>query len=523
MMLKARFGVPQQTAAAFSRIRYRIETLLLKAAVLGAAAVFSLALQPAFAQHGGGGGHAGGGGGHSSGGSGGHASSGSGGSHASTSGGSARSSAPHVSASAKVQSHVDANSDSAPAARIAFGTAGNRAGLLAFDSRAGAAIPASRRVIPYHVTIGFPPRTPEESAAASPMIAGGSLAAARSGNQPVSYFGDGNEMWSEPVAAASRPSSTSSSPVLASLSSSGATLQHAAVHSAPASAPAAAPRAPVAAPASTHPAPVRAPQGASAAPRSNALRPPSSSFAATAARREAFPRNPRARPRGPVVIVNPMCPFGLWCGGFGYGGFGYGGFGYGAFGLGAFWWPDYSLDGGAAWGDPCAPMWFAGCDAYYDGNGMGADTTQAPPDDSDSISAQKMDDNEHNVWLPPDTPEREQNAVAAEKSLTVLYLKDGSVYAVTDFWVADGKLTYDTSYGAENSIDLEKLDLERTVNANAARGVPFTMKPKPSAQPAPPSTPDTQPRSQPPGADSRQQPAPPAQPQTPQPTAAQPQ
>ena len=485
MALKARFGVPQQTIVDFSRIRPLIESFLRKATAVGAAAIFSLALQPAFAQHGGGGGHAGGGGGHV-GGSGGHASSAGGGSHASG-GGSARTSAPHVTATASVQSRVDGNSNSAPAARISIGSAGNRAGLLAFDSNSAGAIPASRRVIPYHVTIGFPPQSWDGSAAtasapAATGAAGGvadalavtradSLSAARA--RSISFFGVGNEFWSEPAHTSTSPSSALAF---------AATPQHATAR-ASAAAPVSRPAAPVSVPRVS--APVRAPQGASTAPRSTALRPPPRYFAGSATHREAFPRNPRARPRGPVVVGSPICPFGLWCGGYGYGGFGYGGYGFGAFGLGGFWLPDYAFDAGAEFGDPCAPMWFEGCDAYYSGNGMGADSAEAPPDDSDSISAQQMEDNEHNVWLPPDTPEREQNAIAAEKSLTVLYLKDGSVYAVTDFWVADGKLTYETSYGAENSIGLDKLDLERTVNANAARGVPFTMKPKPSAQPAP--------------------------------------
>jgi alkyl sulfatase BDS1-like metallo-beta-lactamase superfamily hydrolase len=42
-------------------------------------------------------------------------------------------------------------------------------------------------------------------------------------------------------------------------------------------------------------------------------------------------------------------------------------------------------------------------------------------------------------------------------------------------------LHYVTSYGGENSIDANQLDLQRTVNENALRGVTFTLRPAPGA------------------------------------------
>jgi hypothetical protein len=221
------------------------------------------------------------------------------------------------------------------------------------------------------------------------------------------------------------------------------------------------------------------------------------------ARPEGFPRNPRHRGPSVIVIYPPIYPIGPLgpFGPFGFGGFGGGYVGYGFWP----WWldngMDYSPDAGAAFADPCAPMWFEGCDAYYSGSGAGNGemSGDVPADDADSIAAQKMADNEHNVWLPPDSPAREQSAIAAEKSLTVIYLKDGTVYAVSDFWVADGKLVYDTSYGAENSIPIDQLDLEQTVKTNAARGVPFTLKSKPGPATAPGGVtpvPNSQPQSQ---------------------------
>ena len=75
---------------------------------------------------------------------------------------------------------------------------------------------------------------------------------------------------------------------------------------------------------------------------------------------------------------------------------------------------------------------------------------------------------------------------------TLLYLKDGSVFAVASYTVSNGKLQYATAYGEQNDIDLDLLDLQKTIDANATRGVTFTLTPPPTtvpgaAKPGPPS------------------------------------
>jgi hypothetical protein len=62
---------------------------------------------------------------------------------------------------------------------------------------------------------------------------------------------------------------------------------------------------------------------------------------------------------------------------------------------------------------------------------------------------------------------------------TLVYLADGTNYAVTSYWLAGGDLHYVTSYGAEDSIPIGQIDLQRTVDANAAQGVQFTLRPAP--------------------------------------------
>lgn len=59
----------------------------------------------------------------------------------------------------------------------------------------------------------------------------------------------------------------------------------------------------------------------------------------------------------------------------------------------------------------------------------------------------------------------------------LLYLKDGSVFAVARYTVSDGYLHYATAYGEKNDVAVDLLDLQKTIEANAARGVSFTLTP----------------------------------------------
>jgi hypothetical protein len=77
----------------------------------------------------------------------------------------------------------------------------------------------------------------------------------------------------------------------------------------------------------------------------------------------------------------------------------------------------------------------------------------------------------------PENSSRANNATA--QPYVVIFLRDGSSYAVSDYWLSGGKLHYVTSYGGENSVDTNQLDLQRTVNENASHGVTFTLRPMP--------------------------------------------
>jgi hypothetical protein len=189
-------------------------------------------------------------------------------------------------------------------------------------------------------------------------------------------------------------------------------------------------------------------------------------------------------------------PFFFGCGG----GFFGGGFGFG-FGLGY----GYGY---------CDPFW--GCPAgfygsYYNGGYYGNQIYNATTDES-SVSNEF---NPSRYWGPSAPPEETGGggggSASSSDSEVVLFLKDGTVYAITDYWIADSKLHYVTNYGGENSIPLEQLDIQRTVDVNAKRGINITLRPTPTPQsqqqaaPEPdaaPPAPEAQPPANPPAPNS---------------------
>lgn len=163
------------------------------------------------------------------------------------------------------------------------------------------------------------------------------------------------------------------------------------------------------------------------------------------------PFPPRRFPPGPIR-------FGP---GYGYGyGFGWGGF--------------YPFGFGLGFGPVCDPFWDFGCDAFaYPGYWNGYYGPYGPgmySSSGDNVEADASQD----YALQNQPPDNSANAA-------VLYLNDGTSFAVTNYWVADYKLHYTTDGVRENVLDLDQIDVQRTVDENAARGVNFTLRPAPGS------------------------------------------
>jgi len=148
----------------------------------------------------------------------------------------------------------------------------------------------------------------------------------------------------------------------------------------------------------------------------------------------------------------------------GSGSFAFFGFGYPFLGLG------FALN--------CVPSddWLAGLDCenlgYWGGYSMSEpQTNNAGGGDNEQESAEST----ISTYLP--APEAAPESRQPPAPLTMLCLRDGTTYAVRTYWLASGRLNYVASYGGQNSIDMQNVDLQATVDLNAQRGVDFTLRP----------------------------------------------
>src|SRR5882724_513992 len=108
-----------------------------------------------------------------------------------------------------------------------------------------------------------------------------------------------------------------------------------------------------------------------------------------------------------------------------------------------------------------------GPDSSYDGNY--SSSTRPENYQSNDVVAAPVDGG-YSASSPPD---------AKVVMPTLLYMKDGSVFAASDFWVEDRKLHYVLSTGAEKMVDLELVDVKRTISENVDLGTQVTFKPRP--------------------------------------------
>lgn len=237
----------------------------------------------------------------------------------------------------------------------------------------------------------------------------------------------------------------------------------------------------------------------------------------------AAPRG-HLQPRGYIYSPYYYNPF--FFSGFGYCNFGYCGAGFGpgwgwGFGFGA----GYYGFGGSYWNAACDPFW--GCQGFgyngwgYDNSANYNDTSNGSGDYTVDAGGQSQESNPGPYENPPadmngdaqaganagganagasvsanaNSSENGANSAATGGAnaatpnaaapnsggqLFVLYMKDGSSYAVSDYWLGGGKLHYVTSYGGENTVDLAQLDVQKTVDVNAAAGRKFSLRAGPA-------------------------------------------
>jgi hypothetical protein len=182
---------------------------------------------------------------------------------------------------------------------------------------------------------------------------------------------------------------------------------------------------------------------------------------------------------------------GCWNCGFGFG-FGRGGFGWGAWGwpwLGFGLWDPFWVDPWWGWPAPGYGYYAYPPPAPYPDSGYYPpdDYNNPPPqadNESDSYSSQNSINGD---WITPNGPSPVQVPNAAALNVPILiYMKDGSVLTVRDYWMIDDEMHYLLMSGTEKTVDLETVDLPRTNTENAKSGVKFIFKSEPTViAPAP--------------------------------------
>jgi len=185
--------------------------------------------------------------------------------------------------------------------------------------------------------------------------------------------------------------------------------------------------------------------------------------------------------RGGCIGYNPYYPIG-------YGGYGIGyGFGYG-FGLG------YGVGYGFGFGCNMFSLWDFGCGSelgfgygysgaygYGYGNGLGYYDSGLGYGDSPTNTSSGG----YGPYATLDAKTNQPGTLPNPANETTLVLKDGTIYTVSDYWMAAGKLHYVTAENGENTIDIDQVDLQRTAERNSERGVTFTLRTQDAAQSAP--------------------------------------
>ena len=161
----------------------------------------------------------------------------------------------------------------------------------------------------------------------------------------------------------------------------------------------------------------------------------------------------RGRPIRPRPVL-PIVPFPVFFGGpfFGY-------------------WPGYGFN--SLWWPSCAPFWGwrFGCTAapyapYYGYGFGGYISPYVPP-----------------YIAPPEYAPPPSYSYSGEegRERPQLYLKDGTVYNVTDYWLVNGEIHFKTleeggTKSVEHVIPFEDLDLQQTIDVNTRMGFRFVLR-----------------------------------------------
>jgi hypothetical protein len=197
-----------------------------------------------------------------------------------------------------------------------------------------------------------------------------------------------------------------------------------------------------------------------------------------------------------------------WGWGWGFGiGFGWG-WGWGGWWGSPYWWGPgwggywgwgypywgYPAYGGDSYSSPCPPGSASDFSDYCGTGGVDYNLNSIPPQNNYNSSIQQPANQENGSGPGALTLEGSPNEnpltgnVAASTPTVLLYLKDGTMFVATDYWMANDQLHYIVSYAGESTIPLNQLDWQRTVDENAKRGIRFSLKNRPDTASSAPAS-----------------------------------
>lgn len=177
-----------------------------------------------------------------------------------------------------------------------------------------------------------------------------------------------------------------------------------------------------------------------------------------------FPLRPRFPGRPIFPIFGPPV--------FGFFGSPFFGLGLG-YGYGSIWWPTC----GPYWG------WGYGCNGLgYYGYGLNYEPNYEPQNPATGLEGQLEDQSGPGMYEYPSETSPIFMYGEERRELAQLFLKDGTVYNVTDYWLENNQIHCTTIEGAqtvEHVFDFDELDLQKTIDVNTARGFKFVLRNEP--------------------------------------------
>lgn len=127
---------------------------------------------------------------------------------------------------------------------------------------------------------------------------------------------------------------------------------------------------------------------------------------------------------------------------------------------------------------------------YPDSGYYAPDNNSNPPAEQDNQQEEPLDGN----WVTPNGPSPSVAPNSGNLAVPILiYMKNGSILTVRDYWMIDGELHYILMSGVQRTVNLGLIDLPRTNTENAKSGVKFIFKSEPSI--TAPAQPDAEPGS----------------------------